>query len=269
MQLHSVIQQPGETVSDFMSRLRRAAKPLFDRKPILEKLEQIRHSDKEWSSELVSAVQEIGTGVKETMDTFLYHFFMRGLNDKIKAGLGTSEPKDIYEAQTLAERQERFLKLYGHNSNKQSVNVIKNEDCAEDYIECEDSEDNDDDNELEYKIPVAKNKQSRKKQHGLHVQNVFNIEQRENSFWKDNVHCVQNPKNKEGNKYYECIPVCSLCRNEGHSMRSCFFSGTLSPNKIKFAIEHGIDLPKPGSKAHNSLNKSNIRFDVPSYKDQE
>lgn len=30
MQLHSVIQQPGETVSDFMSRLRQAAKPLFD-----------------------------------------------------------------------------------------------------------------------------------------------------------------------------------------------------------------------------------------------
>jgi hypothetical protein len=125
MQLHSVIQQPGETVSDLMSRLLRAAKPLFDRKPILEKLEQIQHSAKEWSSELVSAVQEIGTGVKETMDAFLYHFFMRGLNDKIKMGLGTSEPKDMYEAQTLAERQERFMKLYGQSTQTRSVNVIE------------------------------------------------------------------------------------------------------------------------------------------------
>ena len=112
MQVHSVIQQPGETVSDFMSRLRRAAKPLFDRKPIFDKLDQLKESANEWTPELTEYAKEIGNSVKETMDTFLYHFFMRGLNEKIKAGLGTYEPKDIYEAQTLAERQERFFNWY-------------------------------------------------------------------------------------------------------------------------------------------------------------
>ena len=126
MQLHAVVQQPGETVSDFMSRLRRAAKPLFDRKPILEKLEKLEESASDWTPELTEYAKEIGNSVKDTMDTFLYHFFMRGLNEKIKQGLGTFEPKDIYEAQTLAERQERFMNLYGNNSGSpRAVNNLK------------------------------------------------------------------------------------------------------------------------------------------------
>jgi hypothetical protein len=258
MQLHTVVQQPGESVSDFLTRLRKAAKPLLDRRPILDMLERFSHESENWSPDMIRYAQEMGNTVKETMDTFLYHHFMRGLNDKIKAGLGTAQPKDIYEAQNLAERQEKFLGLYVTSVHK-GRSLVNN--TMVDY----DSDTEDWEQEFaKLRVRKEKRKPHLKKSNyrGSAPRHVYHVETKEPQKEK-RVTFIEPVVCKEVRPRYEqeTARVCFSCGHEGHFASQCFFNGDVYPEKLEFALEHGIRFPKPGSRAHNLITSLGIKFE--------
>jgi hypothetical protein len=256
MQLHTVVQQPGESVSDFLTRLRKAAKPLLDRQPIIDMLERFSQESEEWSPEMIRYAQEMGNTVKETMDTFLYHHFMRGLNDKIKAGLGTAQPKDIYEAQNLAERQEKFLGLYvTSNKGRTFVNST-----TADY----DSDEEDWEEEFS-KLQIRNDRKKSPQMKGHYRENasrhIFNVESKESPMEKRVVFVEPAARREERPRYeQEIARVCFSCGHEGHLARQCFFSGKIYPEKLDFALEHGIQFPIAGSSAYSAVTNMKMKF---------
>ena len=95
--LHEVVQRPGENVSDFIGRLKRAACPLYGENN-LEDIKKKNLGGKELPSELLKYAPEIVATVKDRMYSLLYHHFMKGLNANIRDHLSNKHPKDFNEA---------------------------------------------------------------------------------------------------------------------------------------------------------------------------
>ena len=273
MQLHAVVQLPGESVSDFMTRLRRAAKPLLDRKPLLDMLERFKDKVDDWTPEMSQYAQEVGNVVRETLDTFLYHHFMRGLNDKIKNALGTAQPKDIYEAQNLAERQEKFLNLYvssGSSRGRGLVNhtfteVEKLESDEEDSSIEEESEDEEQYSKEKLKHrPKSREREPRSVSHERESRQVHQVEMTSKIIQPKQHKLVESKVRKDVDDFVEDRPytACFACGHEGHFRSECFFNGFFHPGKLEFALEHGIRFPKPGSIVHNILTEKGIIFGI-------
>jgi len=249
LQLHSVIQKPNESVSEFMSRLRRAAKPLLDKKPLIEVLDQIKNKEGEIPDTTWDLVESINHQMNKKLDSFLYHHFMRGLNDKLRTVILAANPKDIFDAQNIAEAHEASQNLY--NSHKKGVNThtatqkFVAPSVAEPYEES-DSEGEED----EYARFWLQQEDSKHR--------VYQVEAEKAA---DTHHKKQQDKNKQEAEEEGPARVCFYCGNSGHWIKDCYYSGPMYPSKLELALEQGMVLPRPGSRAHARMMDLRIKFE--------
>jgi hypothetical protein len=112
--LGNIIQKPGETVLEFLARLREAIRtvkpqdfPLFTEK---QAKKAARQSDGEVTAIPEADMKEI---YEDAANDILFKYFMKGLREDLYRVVMQSRPRDLKEAVNTAEEYEHYSEMFG------------------------------------------------------------------------------------------------------------------------------------------------------------
>jgi hypothetical protein len=109
----NIIQKPGETVAEFVARLREAARAIHiqDSIPLLSKKEA-KKQEEEGKSKAMSA-EDFKDIYKDVLDEIIFRFFMTGLRKDLHRVVMQSQASTLKEAIEIAEKHERYTAIFG------------------------------------------------------------------------------------------------------------------------------------------------------------
>lgn len=140
--IHRVVQMPGETVLEYVARLKRAAEMLQEDnyKPTITTKEQIDTMGPEEAKKLnVFTLEEYKKArnlVQDSFNKFLLPHFIKGLNKKVKDVVTREMPETFEQALKIAEDYERFMESFGDITNSSAgIALVQGQLTTNDLIE--------------------------------------------------------------------------------------------------------------------------------------
>jgi hypothetical protein len=118
--LGNVVQKPGESVLEFVARLKEAVRTVKPQEfPLYSKEDAKKLAKKDENAEVVSdvAVKEI---YKDAINNVLFKYFMKGLREELYHVVMQARPKDLTEAIGIAEEHEHYSEMFGHDASRMS-----------------------------------------------------------------------------------------------------------------------------------------------------
>lgn len=116
-EIGKVIQRPGESVVEFLARLREAARAtnVLDEYPLMTKKEakaMVKASEGTLVAVPEEEVQKEKDLYSKLIDRFIFGYFIRGLQPKIQSAVINACPKTFKQAIGKAEETEKYLDLF-------------------------------------------------------------------------------------------------------------------------------------------------------------
>ena len=136
-QMHTVIQMPGETVMEFVGRLRKHAQAVnidndFQQIPI-KQLESTSSAELEKVKPITPGERnQIYIIFNKTRDRFIFPYFQRGLRPELRAIVNAGHPHDLSKAIEIAEEHEAYTRLYEGTGTLNLINAEEQHMAQED-----------------------------------------------------------------------------------------------------------------------------------------
>lgn len=132
--LNSIVQKPGESVSEFAARMKLAAMPMSEEKRSVKIMTEQEIKDKEidrnvvkvWTPEEYAREQRI---IREAADRFILPYFMKGMKESVRRAVVQRRPENFEDAIKIATEHERYDLMFGGGQNVE-VNVVDAEASA-------------------------------------------------------------------------------------------------------------------------------------------
>lgn len=124
-----IIQNPEESVSEYVSRLREAAKAIKTEEAFI----QVTHSeavDADAAPATKAEIKKYEEHFAQFSDRFIFYYFLRGLLPHLKQVVMAKKPHTLTKALTHAEEQEEYMELYGGILVNANIAICSNADAT-------------------------------------------------------------------------------------------------------------------------------------------
>jgi hypothetical protein len=127
-----IVQKPGESCQEFLTRLKEAAKAINaeDDYILVTKREALAAAEAAGNADTVRVrKEEVENHIKEQkrfVDKFVFHYFLRGLRPGLKQMVLAQQSRTLEQAFEFADKQEQYMEVYGGLLGEETATVNAN-----------------------------------------------------------------------------------------------------------------------------------------------